>query len=264
MTVPSPVLRAFGLTGPARPLSGGKGGTWRCGPAVLKPAEGEPETVWRASVLAALPPSAEFRVAQPLRTATGEVVVDGWEATTWLPGEPDPGRVDDVIRAGEAFHAALPGLPRPSFLDDRDDPWSWGDRLAFGEPVPPGATAPSRLLEPLLAARRPVEADSQVVHGDLLGNVLFAEGLPPAIIDWPAYHRPTAWSAAVAVADALVWHRAGPGVITRWERHFAEWPQMLVRALIYRIATWSAARWEQPPDDAYRPTVDRVLSYAGQ
>jgi uncharacterized protein (TIGR02569 family) len=101
-----------------------------------------------------------------------------------------------------------------------------------------------------------------VVHGDLLGNVLFAPGEPPAIIDWPAYHRPPAWAAAVAVTDALVWHQADPEVIPRWAGHFPEWPQMLIRALIYRLATWTAARWPQPPDDAYRPTVDRVLSLA--
>jgi hypothetical protein len=41
---PPSVLRAFGLPGDPEHLAGGKGGTWRCGPGVLKPAEGQVET----------------------------------------------------------------------------------------------------------------------------------------------------------------------------------------------------------------------------
>ena len=261
---PTPeVLDAFGLSGEARRLTGGKGGTWQCGDTVLKPAEGEPETIWRAEVLSALPPSDDFRIARPRRARTGAWIVAGWEATAWVAGDPAPTRAAEVIRTGEAFHRAIAEVPRPSFLDTRDDPWSYGDRLAFGDPVPPGTTAPSTLLEPLLSARRPITTPSQVVHGDLTGNVLFAPGRPPAVIDWPAYHRPPAWSAAVVVADNLVWHHLDPARIPTWS-HFSEWPQMLIRALIYRISTWPAARWDLPPDDAYRPTVDHVLAYAGQ
>ncbi len=261
MTPPAAVLAAFGVTGPLRPLPGGKGGTWRAGDIVLKPAEGDAEPRWRAGILAGLAPSPHFRIARPVRTRDGAWLAGGWEAAAWVPGHADPRRVDDVVRAGEAFHAAIAALPRPSFLDSRDDPWTYGDRLAFAEPVPAGRTAESALLEPLIAARRPAPARSQLVHGDLLGNVLFADGLPPAIIDWPAYWRPPAWAAAVAVTDALVWHDAGPAVLDRWS-HLPCWGQMLVRALIYRIATWPAARWPAAPDDAYRPVVDLVIRYA--
>ncbi|MEV6495553.1 phosphotransferase, partial [Actinoplanes sp. NPDC051633] len=186
---PVEVLDAFGVGLEPRRLAGGKGGTWQAGNVVLKPAEGEAEAVWRAVVLSELPDSENFRVARPVRAGDGSWVVAGWEATRWVEGQPDPRRVDEVVRAGEAFHRAIAALPRPFFIDLRDDPWSYGDRLAFGEPVPPGSTAPSALLEPLLEARRPIASPSQVVHGDLAGNVLFADGRPPAIIDWPEYWR---------------------------------------------------------------------------
>ena len=102
---------------------------------------------------------------------------------------------------------------------------------------------------------------AQVVHGDLIGNVLFAPDASPAIIDWPAYWRPPGWAAAVVVVDALCWHGAPAQVVDRWD-HLPAWDQMLIRALIYRIATWPAARWVEPPEDAYRPVVDVVLAYA--
>jgi uncharacterized protein (TIGR02569 family) len=214
-------------------------------------------------VLSGLPESSRFRIARPLRTTDDEWLAQGWEATTLVAGHAQPRRVDDVIRAGSAFHEAIAALPRPSFLDKRGDAWSYGDRLAWSEPVPDGATAPSVLLKPLTDARRPVEVTSQVVHGDLSGNVLFADGLPPAIIDWPAYWRPPAWASAVAAVDALCWHGVAPAVVDRWG-HLPEWGQMLIRALIYRIATWPAARWTEPPDDAYRPVVDLVVAYAAR
>ena len=160
-----------------------------------------------------------------------------------------------MVRAGEAFHAAIARLPRPSFLDSRTDAWTYADRLAWDEPTPAGVTTPSPLLGPLLDARRPVDVPAQVVHGDLLGNVLFADGLPPAIIDWPAYWRPPAWAAAVAVVDAMCWHEAGPEAIERWS-HLPHWRQMLIRALIYRIATRTD---RAEPASAYRPVIRKIL-----
>jgi uncharacterized protein (TIGR02569 family) len=261
VTPPGGVLAAFGVRVVPERLPGGQGDTWRAGDIVLKPAEGD-ATLWRAPVLDSLPGSPDFRVARPLRTRDGEWICDGWEAMWAVPGEPDPRRVDDVVRTGAAFHQAVARVPRPSFLDLRDDPWAYADRLAWNEPTPTGATAPSPLLEPLFAARHPVHLPAQIVHGDLAGNVLFADGLTPAIIDWSPYWRPPAWASAVAVVDALCWHGAQPAVIDRWA-HLPEWGQMLIRALIYRIATWSAAGWPTPPDSAYRPVVEMSIAFAG-
>ena len=145
-----------------------------------------------------------------------------------------------MLRAGIAFHAAIAHLPRPAFLDRRDDPWSYRDRVAREELPIDADPAALELLTPLAGARRPVDLAAQVVHGDLAGNVLFAAGLPPAIIDWPAYWRPASWALAVAVADALCWYGATPDLAARWS-HQPAWGQMLVRALIYRIATHEAA-----------------------
>jgi uncharacterized protein (TIGR02569 family) len=260
VNAPAPdVLAAFGVTAEPRRLPGGQGGTWRAGDIVLKPAEGD-ISVWRAEVLAALPGSPVFRVARPLRARDGGWVCAGWEAMWAVSGEPAPRRLADVVDIGSAFHRAVATVPRPSCLAHRDDPWAYADRLAWNEPVPSGATAPSALLEPLLAAREPVPGPAQIVHGDLLCNVLFAAGLPPAVIDWAPYWRPPAWASAVAVVDALCWHGAGPDVLDRWA-HLPDWGQMLIRALIFRIATWDAAGWRAQPESVYRPVVDRTIAF---
>ncbi|MEV4473640.1 TIGR02569 family protein [Nonomuraea sp. NPDC049504] len=252
------VVAAFGGAGEPVWL----GGAWRAGPVVLKRVTFLPETLWRAEVLASLPEPPEFRLARPVR-AGGGWVVDGWEAARLVAGEPDVRRQDDVLRAGAAFHAAIAHLPRPDFLDVRDDPWAHGDRVAWGErPVTSDAAA---LLAPLVRARRPVGLPSQAVHGDLPGNVLFAPALPPAIIDWPVYWRPAAWASAVAVADALCWYGATPGLAARWA-HLPQWGQLLVRALIYRIVTDDLTLgedgWTQDRVAAYHPVVDLAVTYA--
>jgi prepilin-type processing-associated H-X9-DG protein len=66
-----------------------------------------------------------------------------------------------------------------------------------------GSSAGLELPEPLALARRPVHLPEQLLHGDLTGNVLFADGVAPAIIDRSPYWRPVSWAAAVAVVDAL-------------------------------------------------------------
>ncbi|MEU5974713.1 TIGR02569 family protein [Streptomyces sp. NPDC047315] len=236
-TAPSPaVLASFGAGTAAVPLPGGQGTTWRAGDVVLKPTSFATETSWRASVLKHVPEDAGFRVARPLPAADGSWSKAGWEAWVHVGGAADPHRPDEVVRAGEAFHAAIAGLPRPRFLDVRDNPWVQADRLAWGEREPvPGAPG-TDLLAPLLAARRPVSVPAQLVHGDLLGNVLFEPGRPPAVIDWAPYWRPTAWATAVVVVDAVCWWDAERSLLDLWS-HLPQWRQMLVRALVFRIAT---------------------------
>ncbi|MFF0311738.1 TIGR02569 family protein [Streptosporangium sp. NPDC004379] len=263
---PEAVLAAFGIRADPAVLPGGKGNSWRADQVVLKPVEFLAETLWRSEVLTALPGSADFRVARPVRALDGAWVVDGWEASRLIEGVPDVGRQDDVLRAGIAFHTAIASLPRPGFLDFRDDPWSIGDRVAWEE-LPIRACPPAlSLLEPLVGARRPVDLVSQAVHGDLPGNVLFADGRPPAIIDWSVYWRPASWAAAVAVADALCWYGASPALAARWS-HLPAWGQMLVRALIYRIVTHETAfgsrGWTPDQVAAHLPTIDLAVTYAG-
>ncbi|MET9311947.1 TIGR02569 family protein [Kribbella sp. NPDC003505] len=258
------VLDAFGLVEPAVRLPGGQEETWRSGAVVLKPAGAE--TAWRAEVLSALPESKEFRVARPVRARDGRWVASGWEASELLAGATDVRRQDEILTAAAAFHEAVDEVPRPEFLDTRHDPWADGDRIAWREESIGGSPAYAELVGPLVAAWRPVELRSQVVHGDLPGNVMFADGLPPAIIDWSVYWRPPSWAAAVAVADALCWYGAAPELAARWA-HLPEWGQMLVRALIYRMTTdelaGGAAAWTDSRRASYAPVIELAVSYAG-
>jgi hypothetical protein len=89
-----------------------------------------------------------------------------------------------------------------------------------------------RALSSLL---RPVEAiASQVIHGDLTGNVLFVAGQAPAIIDFSPYWRLAAYADAIVAVDGLLWFGAGRELVTAAATG-PGFPQMLVRASLFRL-----------------------------
>lgn len=251
-------LTAFGVAGVLpEPLSGGRGLTWRAGDLVLRPHGDPTEAAWKADVLAGLPHTGEFRTPRPVPTRGGSWLHGGWEASTWVDGATDQSRVRDVIRAGAAFHRALVDLPRPAFLDTTDDPWSRADRMVWGEtPLPQDPT-----LERLAAAFRPVGAPAQLIHGDLLGNVLFAPGVPPAVFDWAPYWRPAGLGAAIAAVDAACWHGEPLDALGPLGAGVPAWSQLLVRALAFRITTLVLlGAWDRGAADHHRPVVAAVTA----
>jgi uncharacterized protein (TIGR02569 family) len=254
------VLAAFGVAGcPVARLAGGQGTSWRAGGAVFKPAEQDPaELEWLAAVYSQVQ-GAGFRIARQRRAVTGAVCAGGWCATDFVAGQHASDRWADAIRAGEELQAALAGLPRPAFLDRRESPWVTGDRVAWGE-LPVAHFAHVRHVHQLAAATRPVAAPSQLIHGDLGGNVLYHDVLPPAVIDFSPYWRPAAFAAAIVVADALVWEGADRSILAA-VRHIGDFGQYLLRALIYRAVTESILGKPNPGTagsyhDHYAPAVD--------
>lgn len=257
---PAHVLAAFGVAGAtAEPLAGGQESSWRAGSAVLKPAEQSvPELDWLTHVYSRIQPDG-VRISRQRAAAGGAVCVDGWSATDYVAGWHASRRWPDVIAAGDRLHLALAGLARPAFLDQRDNPWTTGDRVAWGE-LAPAQFREVRHLPRLLAAIRPVAAASQLIHGDLTGNVLFDESLPPAIIDFAPYWRPAAFASAIVVADALVWEGADASILAAVS-HIGDFGQYLLRAIIYRAVTdWILGM--TGPADPYAPAVELACQLA--
>jgi uncharacterized protein (TIGR02569 family) len=264
---PAAALAAFGVAGqPLTLLPGGQGTSWRAGDLVLKRAEQIPgELQWLAGVYSRVDQD-RFRIARQQVATGGRVAVAGWAATRWLPGQHAQRRWADIIGVSERYHAALRELPRPDFLDGRDNPWSTGDKVAWAD-LPADEFADVPHLQRLLAARRAVDAPSQVIHGDLGGNVLFHETLPPAVIDCSPYWRPAEFATAIVVGDALVWEGADEEILAA-VRPDGDFGQYLIRALIYRIVTERILVKGYPgaaPDtaDPWAPAVEIACRLAG-
>jgi uncharacterized protein (TIGR02569 family) len=134
-------------------------------------------------------------------------------------------------------------IPRPRFLDGRSSAWAIGDRVAWGE-ISAAEFLQVQHFRALAAALRPVTAPSQIIHGDLSGNVLFHEGMPPAIIDLSPYWRPARYASAIVVADALLWEGADRQILDN-VRPIDDFGQYLLRALIFRLVSeWLLSRLE--------------------
>ena len=233
---PDEVLDAFGVAGHrALPLGGGVGLSWRAGHLVLKRADlGRDELAWQADLLPKIACDG-FRLAPWVTAADGSLCVGGWCATAYVAGRHEHGRWAEIVAAGERVHAAFRGVPRPQFLDRRSSPWAVADRVAWGE-IRLAGLDDVRHLARLTAAVRPVCGPSQLIHGDLTGNVLFDDRVPPAIIDLSPYWRPVGYASAIVIADALVWEGADAGIL-RAVGHIGELGQYLLRALIFRLVS---------------------------
>ena len=194
-----------------------------------------------------------------------------WVAWQWLPGEPASWAGvspfwPSLIAASRAFHAALAGRPAPPWLGRDGSQWTVGDQVAWGERDPGSvlAAAPGPLagqLRSLLAALRPVRLPAQLIHGDLGGNVLFAAGEPPAVIDFSPYWRPAGLALAVAAVDALTWSGADPAILGELADQ-PELDQLLARAHVGRLVTEIVSR-RGDPDPSVGPRDGHADRRAG-
>jgi uncharacterized protein (TIGR02569 family) len=256
---PKDVLGAFGVSGTPTALEGGQRLAWRVGHLVLKPADASEESLaWQARVLADVP-SDIVRVGRPERSIGGAYIVAGWSASTFCPGRHEPRRWSEIIAVGRRLHRHLAQVARPDFLDSRTDPWAIADRAAWGDTsLAPYRDAPH--VARLEARLEPVRAASQIIHGDLTGNVLFADSLPPAVIDLSPYWRPVEFASAIVVADAIVWEKATIAELSS-AMTGNQFGQLLARALMFRIITDAVADPEALSGRAttYAPAVDLAV-----
>ena len=251
---PDHVLAAFGVKdGDPQPLGDDWDDGWRCGEVVLSQISDHARAAWSGKARETLFVDG-LRLARPVRSTDGRYVVAGWRADTFVAGSPEP-RHDEVVSAGVRLHEATAAMERPRFLTQAPvPPWTdvdvfvvadraaWEERplqnMPLGAPEIPDSEDRERsreLLGQLARLRKPTRSQSQLVHGDLYGTVLFAGSAAPGITDIAPYWRPASWAAGVAVVDALAWGEADEGLLERWEG-LPEWPQMLLRALIFRLA----------------------------
>lgn len=257
---PPQVVAAFGASSPLEPLAGGQGTAWRSGDLVLKPLDTSAEELeWQGRLFDSLDCDG-FRVSR-LRG-----IHAGWCAWEYVDGEHREQAWPEVIAAGERFHAAIADRPRPPFLDRRTHHWAVGDRVAWGE-LPGGNLSHVKHLSRLLAALRPIDASaSRLIHSDLTGNVLFADGLPPAVIDFSPAWRPLGFASAVVVGDALLWEGADARLLDA-VADVDDFPQLLLRALIFRAVVDALFREGEPSrsddEDCFLAPVELACRLAG-
>lgn len=225
----------FGVSDNPVLLSGGEGRSFRAGNIVLKPTDNEVQVEWSAEVLQQIHDKA-FRVNQPIKTIDGKWVYDGWQAFRFIEGSEIKGRWQEKISVSRAFHQQLHGIERPHFIGRRNTPWERADLIVWNDRDDEYGKKVRFVTDDLLAVKRPLQLEEQIIHGDMTGNILFDENLPPAIIDFSPYWRPAEYATAIIIVDAIVWEGAPDSILDAMENTF-ENNQLLIRATLWRIRT---------------------------
>ncbi|MBM9465784.1 TIGR02569 family protein [Nakamurella leprariae] len=237
---PGHVLAAFGSPTDAGAWSDGPGvAGWRCGDLVVVPVRtgSAVQAAWTSGVLDQLDVPG-LRLARPVRASDGRWVIAGWRAQRVVTGDPEP-RFDDLIAVSLSLHDALSRLPEPRFLRDRTGAVGLADHLTWDAVEPGGVIGAghgARLFQRLAAARRPLDLPLQVVHVELTGDVLFAGAAPPAVVGLTPLWRPAPWASALVVVDGIAHGGAGLELAERWSGRFPDWPELLRRAMLFRLA----------------------------
>ena len=228
--IPEHVLSAFQVDGIApTPL----GDAWDRGArfdhVVIAPATAT--AAWSAKVRERFS-SPGLLLARPVRATDGRVVVAGFKANEYIEGEP-AARADEAIAAALAYDKAMADVQGPSV--ERTDPWAEADREVWGT----AASGPARC----------------VAHLDFFACCIFSGTLPPALTDVvPSVEpRPTGYTAALTLVDALLTQSVDDRVISRWA-HIPHLTDLAGKALEYREATLG----ELPPGSNAYSNIGRV------
>lgn len=231
--VPVDVLAEWGATA-ATPLEGGRGTAFVAGDVVFKPVTDEVDAIWIAELLATLPEPSEIRLIRPARSRSGRWVVNGWSAWHRLDGTLRIGDWRTALEVSRHFHAHVAGVPQPD-IPPATHPWAVGDRYAWGERAFEVPIALRDLATRLESAREAVALPNQMVHGDLLNNILVADQLQPAVIDVSPYWRPARYADAIIIVDAFGWNGAGSEALDTMRD--AQGVQLMLRAALFRLAS---------------------------
>lgn len=264
------VIGAFGGD-PARLtwLPGGQGTSWRAGDVVLKPSTADQPAGWLAAVLDQLPDTNNYRIARPVAAGDGRWTVEGWAATCWLKGSHVPGLWEEAMEVSAALHSALADV-NVEPLEPGNDPWSIGSRIAWGEQHAE-ADLPREVMD-LLKEVAPLLVQPwtgpppQIINHDLALNILYADGLPPAVIDVSPQIAPAPFADAILVASLVAWADAPVRFASRFAATQELGAQLLARAVAFRMAIM--AQLVQDTERigsaiaAYRPVVDVAIASA--
>jgi uncharacterized protein (TIGR02569 family) len=229
------IAHTFGSDVPPTPLEVGRNKrTYRSGKIVLKSIDSVEENNWLAEIFSQLPKNKNVRVPRPIQSASGHWIENGYVAWSYLEGETVKGRHEEKLMACDAFHEMLTDIPKPDFIDAREHSWAIADRIAWQEVEPDYEEVFMEYIAPLVAQLKPLDLPCQLIHGDLGGNFIFHEKLPPGVIDITLYWRPADFAKAIILVNT-VWDPE-PFENFKVFSGIPHFKQLLLRAIIRRIA----------------------------
>ena len=214
MTVPAHVLSAFQLDDET-PAPAGQ--FWddglRFGRVVL--ARATETSAWSGKAREKAEPPEGLRISRPVRATDGRLIVGGYRATEFAPGEPRE-RVDEAVAAALRYDDAVTGIDVPA--GESSLSWIADDRAVWR------GTAYS--------------GDMVVAHLDFLAHLLFDGHAAPVLTDFApsAGLRPRGYTAALVIVDGLLAGAVDTDILARWS-HVPRLQWLAQQAVEYRRRT---------------------------
>lgn len=255
------ILEAFGVMGEPVLLPGGEGACYRVENIVFKPTKDAIETSWIAVINNDLS-SHKFRVPKPIQAKDGTWVFNGWAASTFEQGEYRPGYYAEAIELCKDFHRALVDIQKPDWFDKKTDVFALSDRMAWGEfPIPDFELA-KEPFKKIFSFLEENHLPNQLIHGDWgLGQILFHDELPPAVVDMTPYFRPADYPIADMLLGAMMDEGADISILDIG-KEIKDFDQLMLRALVMRTCTYIG--FQIHPENAcdWTSVIARHLSLA--
>jgi len=204
------IAEAFGSKEEPVLLDGGQGDAYLSGNIVLKPVEIIEELNWQAEILNDLSKVSDIRLIKFIESIYGAYVYEGYVAYHFLDGSHVRGKYKEKLQVSNKFHNLLKDIKKPEFLDIPRNSWSIANWVALDKKEFNYDKEFLDLYNQIKPHLKSLNLPNQIVHGDLSGNFLFDDILPPAIIDFSPAWAPNGFAEAIMLADAIVWENAQP------------------------------------------------------
>lgn len=210
------ILDAFGLTDEPIKLEGGQGKSYKVGPVVIKENNGDNKNIDFISEILLDIDNVKYRITKPARALDGRLIVDGYISAYYEEGDHDGSKIEETLRISDLFHEDLARYDWGR-LKTVENQWSIAmDHLFQNRGLPDDLNAGNKeICMKMLAQLKEVHDPMQIIHGDIGGNVLYHDGLPPCIIDFSPNVAPRPMASAIAVVDHIAW---GGGKISDLDR----------------------------------------------
>jgi hypothetical protein len=237
MKIQNDILDAFNLEGEMEALSGGQNTSIRIKNVVLKPVDDNLQYCeWCLSTFSEIDPHG-YRLSKPIKSNYGTFIYKGWCCMQYEPGKHRKGDLKDKIEISRLLHHDLENSCYKE-LPKADSVWAKAHLIAWQrEKLPHNISGQAiKTLEELLVTVSLRECyNVQVVHSDLLGNILFDDILNPLIIDFSPTIAPVEYAEAILVCDSIAWEGSSISeieLICHTEFNI----EMIIRAIIFRLS----------------------------
>ncbi|MBN1649154.1 MAG: hypothetical protein JW874_14045 [Spirochaetales bacterium] len=217
-------------------LDGGSSDVFRAGGIVIKPIHEIQKYSWSAGTLSGISFDG-IRYSMPVRSKNGNWTENGYGATRYLPGIFCRNRISEKIEAARIFHQYLKDIEKPDDSGFWNSPYDYANSFSWGGCELPVNVPekPRGIIAELISYRKNIDLPVQLIHSDLSGNILF-DNEDPLIIDFSPAYYPAEYAIAILLADSVAWHGQGTEILNFCEIDKITWVQLVLRALLFRIA----------------------------